>query len=63
VSEKDLVHGIQTAGGHGRFLESVDAIVSALASELRAGDHVVVLSNGGFGGIHEKLLAALGQRG
>ena len=28
-----------------------------LAAELREGDRVVVLSNGGFGGIHEKLLA------
>jgi UDP-N-acetylmuramate: L-alanyl-gamma-D-glutamyl-meso-diaminopimelate ligase len=63
VSEKDLVHGIQAAGGNGRFLESVDAIVTALGGELRAGDHVVVLSNGGFGGIHEKLLAALSHRG
>jgi UDP-N-acetylmuramate: L-alanyl-gamma-D-glutamyl-meso-diaminopimelate ligase len=40
----------------------VDDIVSLLAAELRGGDHVVVLSNGGFGGIHEKLLAALRGR-
>jgi len=33
--------------------------VVQLAADLLEGDRVVVLSNGGFGGIHEKLLAAL----
>ncbi len=36
------------------------ALVAAIARDARAGDHIVVMSNGGFGGIHEKLLAALG---
>jgi UDP-N-acetylmuramate: L-alanyl-gamma-D-glutamyl-meso-diaminopimelate ligase len=62
VSEAELVGAINAGGGQGRFVESVDAIVEVLAREARAGDHVVVLSNGGFGGIHEKLLAALGAR-
>ncbi len=39
---------------------SVDAIVQDVVNEARSGDHVVVMSNGGFGGIHEKLLAGLG---
>jgi UDP-N-acetylmuramate: L-alanyl-gamma-D-glutamyl-meso-diaminopimelate ligase len=34
-------------------------LVSAIAAESRAGDHVLVMSNGGFGGIHAKLLFAL----
>jgi UDP-N-acetylmuramate: L-alanyl-gamma-D-glutamyl-meso-diaminopimelate ligase len=38
----------------------LDALVEAIASGARAGDHVLVMSNGGFGGIHEKLLARLG---
>jgi UDP-N-acetylmuramate: L-alanyl-gamma-D-glutamyl-meso-diaminopimelate ligase len=42
-----------------RFLPSVEAIVDVLAAETRPGDVVAVLSNGGFGGIHGKLLAAL----
>ncbi len=33
--------------------------MTALSAELREGDRVVLLSNGGFGGIHEKLLRAL----
>ncbi|WP_415035093.1 UDP-N-acetylmuramate:L-alanyl-gamma-D-glutamyl-meso-diaminopimelate ligase [Azonexus sp.] len=34
-------------------------MVAAIAAQARPGDHVLVMSNGGFGGIHEKLLAAL----
>jgi UDP-N-acetylmuramate: L-alanyl-gamma-D-glutamyl-meso-diaminopimelate ligase len=62
VSERDLVNAIADSGGQGRFVEHVDEIVTVLAGELRRGDHVVVLSNGGFGGIHDKLLAALSGR-
>jgi len=40
----------------------VDRIVKLLADELRPGDVVLVMSNGSFGRIHEKLLAALGAR-
>jgi UDP-N-acetylmuramate: L-alanyl-gamma-D-glutamyl-meso-diaminopimelate ligase len=43
-------------------ITDVDEIVRSLASELRAGDVVAIMSNGGFGGIHEKLLAALQAR-
>ena len=35
------------------------ALVAAIAAEARDGDHILAMSNGGFGGIHEKLLAAL----
>jgi len=38
---------------------SIDAVVAAVAACARPGDHVVVMSNGGFGGIHPKLLQAL----
>jgi UDP-N-acetylmuramate: L-alanyl-gamma-D-glutamyl-meso-diaminopimelate ligase len=44
-------------------LDGADAIVSHLAPQLRAGDTVAVMSNGGFGGIHDKLLAALRDAG
>jgi UDP-N-acetylmuramate: L-alanyl-gamma-D-glutamyl-meso-diaminopimelate ligase len=40
-------------------IRDVDEIVAKLVSELRSGDVVAIMSNGGFGGIHEKLLAAL----
>ena len=38
----------------------LEALLSAIASETRAGDHILVMSNGGFGGIHGKLLERLG---
>ena len=39
----------------------LDALVGAVAAEARSGDQVLVMSNGGFGGIHQKLLTALAQ--
>ena len=48
--------------GDARVLGDVDAIVAELAAWLRRGDHVVIMSNGGFGGLHRKLLAALSQQ-
>ena len=42
--------------------DSVDALVAAVVRAARAGDHVLCMSNGGFGGIHDKLLAALAAR-
>ena len=40
-------------------MSELPALVDAIASEARPGDHVIVMSNGGFGGIHEMLLARL----
>lgn len=39
--------------------EDLDALVSAIVAEAKPGDHVLVMSNGGFGGIHGKLLERL----
>jgi len=38
---------------------SVDAIVAEVVQVARSGDHILVMSNGGFGGIHQKLLDKL----
>jgi UDP-N-acetylmuramate: L-alanyl-gamma-D-glutamyl-meso-diaminopimelate ligase len=40
-----------------------DAIVAAIVPELRSGDVVAILSNGGFGGIYEKLPKAIEATG
>ncbi|GHC25523.1 UDP-N-acetylmuramate:L-alanyl-gamma-D-glutamyl-meso-diaminopimelate ligase [Aidingimonas halophila] len=45
-----------------RLVSSIDEIVSAVVTHARSGDRIVVMSNGGFGGIHEKLLSALEAR-
>jgi UDP-N-acetylmuramate: L-alanyl-gamma-D-glutamyl-meso-diaminopimelate ligase len=42
--------------------DDLQRLVEQLAGEARRGDHVLVMSNGGFGGIHEKLLARLAQK-
>src|SRR5437762_3496578 len=44
-------------------ITDVDEIVKRLTGELRAGDVVAIMSNGAFGGIHEKFLAALSDAG
>jgi UDP-N-acetylmuramate: L-alanyl-gamma-D-glutamyl-meso-diaminopimelate ligase len=41
--------------------DDLDRLVEAIAKSARAGDHVLMMSNGGFGGIHEKLLRSLGE--
>ncbi len=45
-----------------RTADSIDALVAEIAGTAEAGDSVLVMSNGGFGGIHERLLDALGSR-
>jgi UDP-N-acetylmuramate: L-alanyl-gamma-D-glutamyl-meso-diaminopimelate ligase len=41
----------------------VDTLARDLAQTLRPGDHALIMSNGGFGGLHGKLLEQLQQRG
>jgi len=59
LSESRLVGDLTARNVHARHLPDVEAIVDAVTREARAGDLIVVMSNGGFGGIHRKLLAAL----
>ncbi|HLZ99301.1 MAG TPA: UDP-N-acetylmuramate:L-alanyl-gamma-D-glutamyl-meso-diaminopimelate ligase [Steroidobacteraceae bacterium] len=59
----DLPEAVRDLGARGRFADSVDALVKGLADDALPGDHVLVMSNGGFGGLHDKLLAELRARG
>jgi UDP-N-acetylmuramate: L-alanyl-gamma-D-glutamyl-meso-diaminopimelate ligase len=54
-----LVRDINERGRPAFCLDGADSIVAHLAPQLREGDVVAVMSNGGFDGIHEKLLEAL----
>jgi len=49
-------------GTRARCEEDLGALVEAIVAEARAGDHVLVMSNGGLGGIYEELLARLSAR-
>jgi UDP-N-acetylmuramate: L-alanyl-gamma-D-glutamyl-meso-diaminopimelate ligase len=50
-----VAEAIQKQGRHARIVPAVDEIVELAALELQSGDVVAILSNGGFGGIYEKL--------
>ena len=58
----DLAAAVAPLGARARLTGSVEELVQELNEELRTGDHVLIMSNGGFGGLHEKLLAALRAR-
>jgi UDP-N-acetylmuramate: L-alanyl-gamma-D-glutamyl-meso-diaminopimelate ligase len=58
----DLPAAVAALGERVSFATSVDALVKGLAEDSRPGDHIVVMSNGGFGGLHDKLIAALRAR-
>src|SRR5438105_1270486 len=50
-------------GARGHVSAEVDALSRELARAVRPGDHVLIMSNGGFGGLHGKLLAELERSG
>ena len=56
---EQLVRDLVSTGKGAKQLKDADAIVSDLAPRLKARDVVLIMSNGGFGGIHQKLLDAL----
>jgi UDP-N-acetylmuramate: L-alanyl-gamma-D-glutamyl-meso-diaminopimelate ligase len=59
LSVEAVVSALTASGIHARVIPHVPEIVETIAREAREGDRVVIMSNGGFDGIHDKLLAAL----
>ena len=55
----DAAATLAPLGAKAQVHADLAALVAAIAAQARPGDHVLVMSNGGFGGVHEKLLAAL----
>jgi len=55
----DVAGALAPLGAQATVLSDLAALVQAIAREAKPGDHVLVMSNGGFGGIHDKLLSAL----
>jgi len=58
----DIREQVATLGARAQFSDQVDALAAGVAAAAHAGDHVLIMSNGGFGGLHEKLLTLLRQR-
>lgn len=61
ICPDEMILAIKNSGREADFIPSPDEIVKHLAPQFQPGDIVVVMSNGSFGGIHEKLLNALNE--
>ncbi len=57
----DVKGAARALGSRGEVIAEVDALARAIAREAKSGDHVLIMSNGGFGGLHGKVLKALGD--
>jgi UDP-N-acetylmuramate: L-alanyl-gamma-D-glutamyl-meso-diaminopimelate ligase len=55
----DLAAALAPLGAMAQSYDDLDAMVQAIVAAARPGDHVLVMSNGGFGGVHQKILDAL----
>jgi len=58
-SSVQLVADLQARGKEAAYFPDTDAIIAALKDQARAGDVVLIMSNGGFDNIHSRLLAQL----
>jgi UDP-N-acetylmuramate: L-alanyl-gamma-D-glutamyl-meso-diaminopimelate ligase len=52
----------QQLGDKATVENSIDDIVALVRDEANSGDEILIMSNGGFGGIHQRILTALAQR-
>ncbi|KAH0436107.1 hypothetical protein KCU90_g4285, partial [Aureobasidium melanogenum] len=59
----NLAEALAPLGGKAQAFDNLDALVKAVVHAARPGDQILVMSNGGFGGVHQKLLDALSARG
>ncbi|MDR2173123.1 MAG: UDP-N-acetylmuramate:L-alanyl-gamma-D-glutamyl-meso-diaminopimelate ligase [Burkholderiales bacterium] len=55
----DAAAALTPLGEKARTFDTIPALLNALTADTQAGDHVLIMSNGSFGEIHQKLLAAL----
>ena len=55
----DVAGAMAPLGDKVTVFDDLASLVRAVAAESARGDHILVMSNGGFGGVHEKLLAKL----
>ncbi|MDE2344454.1 MAG: UDP-N-acetylmuramate:L-alanyl-gamma-D-glutamyl-meso-diaminopimelate ligase [Betaproteobacteria bacterium] len=57
----DAAAAMKVLGERALTIDNLDALVEAVASEARSGDHLLVMSNGSFGGIHDRILKRLSE--
>jgi len=58
----DAAAALAPMGARARVVDDLDALVAAVIAAARPGDRILVMSNGGFGGVHGRLLDALAER-
>jgi UDP-N-acetylmuramate: L-alanyl-gamma-D-glutamyl-meso-diaminopimelate ligase len=58
----DAIAALSSMGERACVADSVDGVVAQVLAQVQPGDHILCMSNGGFGGIHQKLARALQQR-
>jgi UDP-N-acetylmuramate: L-alanyl-gamma-D-glutamyl-meso-diaminopimelate ligase len=56
----DAVEALAPMGKRASFSQNIDELVQRVVAASQPGDHIVCMSNGGFGGVHTRLLTALG---
>jgi UDP-N-acetylmuramate: L-alanyl-gamma-D-glutamyl-meso-diaminopimelate ligase len=59
----DMKEQVSALGARARFADKVEDLARSVAAEARPDDHILIMSNGGFGGLHDKLLQLLKQKG
>jgi UDP-N-acetylmuramate: L-alanyl-gamma-D-glutamyl-meso-diaminopimelate ligase len=62
LNPEKLMQDLKTSGKNAAYLADVDAIIAHVSKSVQGGDIICVFSNGGFGGIHGKLLEKLSRR-
>lgn len=55
----DLAEALSPLGDKAQAFNQIEELVKAVVSKAKPGDHILVMSNGGFGGVHQKILKAL----
>jgi UDP-N-acetylmuramate: L-alanyl-gamma-D-glutamyl-meso-diaminopimelate ligase len=58
----DLASALAPLGDRAHETAKIESLVESLGQQVRDGDHVLIMSNGGFGGLHGKLLSLLQSR-
>ncbi len=58
----DAHEALAPMGEQAQVCDDIDTLVAAVVAAARSGDHVLCMSNGGFGGVHDKLLRALAAK-
>ncbi len=55
----NLGEALSSLGAKAQAFDDMDGLVQAIVHSAQPGDHILVMSNGGFGGVHQKILDAL----